>query len=410
MNNIKRIRYSLICILLSLVLLTSLCSCALKVSAEELSASYTRQATDSGEITDEFKTAMAELSFKLFKNIAADKSEESKLFSPLSAALCLGMLTNGADGETLSQLEDLFGMDIDTLNKCLYAYTSSLYSAGNCKVKLANSIWCRDDFAVKDGFLQTNADWYGSDVYSAPFDAQTLKDINNWCNYHSDGMIKEILKEFDPDTVMVLINSLLFDAEWEEKYTNHDISSSDFCCYDGTKKEAQFLHSDEKTCITIGSAKGFAKDYKGGKYSLVCLLPDEGTDVYDFIASLDGDGWLAAWNGRLKSNVTVSIPEFEYDAHIKLNDVLGSMGVNDMFDGEKANFAKISDRAIYCSSVEQKTYIKVDRNGTKAAAITWASNKELGGPRPMIFDRPFVYAIVDNASGLPLFIGAVTTV
>ncbi len=411
MKNIKRIKVSLLCILMSLVLASSLCSCSLKVNAEELSASYTRKATDSGEVTEEFKTAMADFSFRLLGQTVADENvskKENQLISPLSAALCLAMVTNGADGETLAQLEQMFGMEIETLNKSLYAYVSSLYSADDCKLSLANSIWIKNGLPVKEEFLQTNADWYDAEVFSAPFDNSTLKDINNWCSNKTNGMVDKAIKELNPDTVMTLINALMFDAKWEKAYTNDDIVSLTFECFDGTKKNAKFLCSEEDTFISMDGAKGIAKNYIGGKYSIVCLLPDEGTDVYDFISSVDGSKWMAAWNGRSHKSVQARIPEFEYSSDIGLNEILKRMGAIDMFNSRKANFSKINDD-LYCSSVQQKTYIKVDRNGTKAAAITWAQMDEAAdvSHETLTFDRPFAYAIVDNATGLPMFIGAV---
>ena len=90
------------------------------------------------------------------------------------------------------------------------------------------------------------------------------------------------------------------------------------------------------------------------------------------------------------------------------------MGMTDMFD-ENANFSKLGyseDGNLYCSEVCQKVFIQVDRNGTKAAAITWGTLATNAAPMDSLcvtLDRPFVYAIVDNATGLPIFIGAVTT-
>ena len=159
--------------------------------------------------------------------------------------------------------------------------------------------------------------------------------------------------------------------------------------------------------------KGFAKDYSGGKYSIVALLPDEGKDIYEYIATLDGTAWTSLWNSRRSENVSVKMPEFTYSSHMKLKEVLMTMGMTDMFSAS-ADFSKMgrSDIGnIYCSTVEQKVFIQVDRNGTKAAAISWGGMENSFAPllNEIVLDRPFVYAIVDNNTGLPLFIGAVST-
>ena len=177
------------------------------------------------------------------------------------------------------------------------------------------------------------------------------------------------------------------------------------------------LFSSGETLLTGDGVTGFMKNYHGGKYSFVGLLPDEGTDVYDFAASLDGEKWTSIWNSRSaeKENgttATAGIPEFTSEWQMKLNDVLIGMGISDMFDG-KADFSRMSDAPLYCSSFSQKTYVKVDRNGTKAAAITWGDMKATGVEPisvDVILDRPFVYAIVDNTTGIPLFIGVTASV
>lgn len=408
---------SVLCLLLAGILLLTCSSCGLHLHATELSKDYQRRQTETGEVSEAFKTAMADFSMSLFKEIVT-KDEENDLVSPLSAVICLAMLANGADGETKAQMEAAFGMDIDSLNKNLYAYTSSLYRAKDCKLNLADSIWFRDEenrLHVNAEFLQTNADWYDAQIYAAPFDQSTLKDINNWCRHYTDGEIEKIIDEIDRDTVMYLINALTFDAQWETRYQKEDIDSERFTNYDGTQSTVQMLASEESTYLSADGIRGFAKNYAGNRYSIVALLPDEETDLYACIDTLDGAGWMKLWNSRKNTSVSVKMPEFTYRAKMKLNNALQAMGMTDMF-GEKANFSKLgySERGgLFCSEVGQEVLIRVDRNGTKAAAITWGGMKDEAAPpiEPLrvILDRPFVYAIVDNATGLPLFVGAVTS-
>ena len=411
----KRLTTSILCIILAGVLLLSSASCGLRVSAAELSKGYERTATETGEITEAFKTAMADFSMSLFKGLVT-KDGENDLISPLSAVICLAMIANGADGETKTQMETAFGMDVETINKSLYAYTSSLYRADDCKLNLADSIWFRDEknrLHVNEEFLQTNADWYDAQIYSAPFDDSTLKDINNWCKKYTDGMIEKMIDSIDADTVMYLVNALTFDAKWADKYEKKDVNEAQFTNYDGSKNTVQMLSSEESVYLSADGVKGFAKNYAGNKYSIVGLLPDEETDIYDYIDSLTGEAWMNLWNGRQTASVSVQMPEFSYSASMELNDTLKAMGMTDMFDGE-ADFSKLGyseNGNIYCSEVCQKTFIQVDRNGTKAAAITWGGMNDEACVEELysvILDRPFIYAIVDNATGLPLFVGAVT--
>lgn len=411
----KRVKGAVGTVLAGAVIGLSLASCAanLNVAATELSKGYTRTATDSVAVGDEFQTAMAEFSVNLLKGTLT-KDNENDLISPLSAMLCLGMIANGADGNTKTQLEGALGMDTQTLNQNLYAYVSSLYTAKNCKIGLANSLWCRQDgLCVEESFLQTNADYYDAQVYSAPFDETTVTDINDWCKYYTDGLIEKILDEIPSRTVMYLVNALVFDAEWSVKYEDGDVYDGSFTNYDGQSNTVKFLHSEESAYLSSDNAVGFAKNYAGDKYSFVGILPDEAVDVYDYVNSLSGRTWSSLWSGKRAELTSVGMPEFTYDAQASLKGVLESLGATDMFDASVADFSKLGRAEqgnIYCSSVMQKTFIQVDRNGTKAAAVTWGdvASESVSERHYVILDRPFVYAIVDNATGLPLFLGVVT--
>lgn len=224
-------------------------------------------------------------------------------------------------------------------------------------------------------------------------------------------MIDSILSEIPDDVIMYLINALVFDAKWEEKYEEDDIRDVTFTNYDKTETAVDMLFSEESVYLYGDGVKGFAKNYSGGAYSFVALLPDEDTDIYDYTASLTGKAWLSLWNSRETATVKVRIPEFTYTSHMKLNDVLFTMGMTDMFDPDLADFSKLGYSEagnIFCSAVEQKVFIEVDRNGTKAAAITWGLMSDKLVDNIVYLNRPFVYAIVDNSTGLPLFFGVVT--
>jgi serpin B len=409
---------------LALLMLLSLplhmVSCAVTVKAEELSADYTRTATEQGKVTDAFKAAMADFSITLAGTTVAMEKEDkaNHLVSPLSAMICLSVLANGAKGETLAQMEAVLGMSIGDLNKALYAYTSNLYVGEDCKVSVADSIWYREGggFAVREEFLQTCADWYEAQQYAAPFDESTRKAVNKWVKKYTDGMIDSILEEPIPaETVMYVVNALVFDAKWAEEYEKSDIHSGDFTTADGSTVSVEMMHSEESRYLTVEGGYGVARPYKGNAYCFVGLLPEEGTDIYDFTASLTGEAWTAMWEGQTRETVYTRIPEFTYDSDMKLTPVLQEMGMTDLFDGELADLSGISGAPgdLYCSGVYQKTFIEVNRHGTKAAAVTWGENKcesamEIIEPKYVYLDRPFVYAIVDTATGLPLFVGVVT--
>ncbi len=401
-------------LLLALLTAFSFVACT-SVKATELSADYQRKAAESGNVTDDFIKNVSRISIDLLKTTIT-KDGENDLVSPLSALLCISLISNGADGNTKAQLEKLLGSDIDSHNKAAYAFVNSLYNGDDCKVNIANSIWFKENgIDVKPDFLQSNADWYDAQIYASPFDGQTVKDINNWCSKETDGMIKKIMDSISPDSMMFLINALSFDAKWQDKYEKNDIKDRLFTSYDGSKSTVDMLYSDENTYYSAEGFTGFSKSYKGNKYSFVGLLPNEGEDIYELVNALDGDKWLNIMESKTNEEVQAGIPEFTYDTEMDLTDSLKALGVTDLFSVGLADLSGVgecTDGNLYCSYIKQKAFIEVDRNGTKAAAITWGDLKcgsaAPSEPKIVILDRPFVYAIVDNATSIPLFIGVVS--
>ena len=362
--------------------------------------------------------SVTDFSVRLFR--AAAEQGKNTLISPLSVAFALSMTANGAKGQTLTEMENVLGMDIDGLNLYLHDYMKSLPRGEKYKLDAANSIWFTDaeSFTVSDDFLQLNADYYGADVYRVPFDGKTLGDINGWVNEKTDGMIEKILDEINPYSVMYLINALAFDAEWETIYNEYQVREGDFTLENGTKKAVEFMNSQENVYLEDEKATGFVKYYAGRKYAFVALLPNEGVTVSDYVASLDGEKLAGMLSDPSAEEVNVAIPKFETEYDVTMNDVLTKMGMPTAFDRYKADFSGLgtyrddgADRNVYIGKVLHKTFIAVDEKGTKAGAATVVDLPAATGaapisePKRVILDRPFVYMLIDCENNLPFFIG-----
>ncbi len=385
-----------------------------KIKAQELTASFSFvNAAGTTEIEQDVSDGLNGFSMELLKNVAKNVCGENILVSPLSAAACLGMIASGAEGETKEEFESAFSGNVEDVNAVI---NKILSNSGN-EVKLANSVWIKDGAVdVEENFLKTVKEVYNAEVYMSAFNSQTPEDVNNWCLNKTDGMIKDVLSEITPDDVIYLINALLFDAKWQTEYEKQDIKSDYFTSYVGESKKVDMLHSTEYTYLDFGNADGFLKRYKGGKYSFLGILPDENVDIYDFVASLDGEKYKNAFeagNSDSENPVVVKagIPEFSFEYSKNLNDTLHGMGIAKAFSDE-AEFDKMGRAAVgdlYLGFVFQKTRIELDRNGTRAAAITIGGMKGESAPPTesiyIILDRPFVFGIIDNATHMPLFLG-----
>ena len=387
------------------------------IVATDLMAGVTAQAVSNREPDDTFKIAYNDFTAKLFTASAALEREANLLFSPLSAMVALAMTQNGARESTLAQMEALLGgsLSAEELNATLSTWIADLIKRPDVTLNTANSIWFKDNRLIPEkAFLQTNANYYNAQIYAAPFNDQTVKDVNLWIKEQTNGLIKEMLSKLNPETVMLLINTLYFEAAWSDRYTDYQLQDGVFHGVQGDA-DAQMMYSVESTYLTMEGAQGFRKYYDGGFY-FAAFLPDEGTDVAEFVASLTGEQLSAALQSGSRADVHAKIPSFSCDCDLPLKDVLLPL-ISDAFDEIKADFSglgkTVDENPIYIGDVKQKTTITLDQNGTKAAAVTIVAPEcEEGMPDELpvyhiTLDRPFVYMIVDSITHLPIFIGIV---
>lgn len=361
---------------------------------------------------DEFRAAASSFAAELFKdNYSKGKTT---LVSPLSVLTALALVQNGAQGNTLAQLEQaLGGLDRDTLNAYMRAYCDFLTESD--ELKIANSVWTDSSVEAKQAFLQKAVDSYSAQLFSAPMsDPKTVESINSWVKKNTDGMIPKIIENADRDAVMMLVNAIAFDAKWETPYKRSDIEKLEFTSYSGSKKKTDFMCSTENVYLKDGGTVGFMKPYKNGRFAFAALLPDENTGIDDYVASLSGDKLMKIFSSAKCGNeVNVKMPKFKAEYSAQLIDTLKKMGVKDAFDSKTADFSSlIENRDAYIATVVHKTFIEVDENGTRAAASTLvgADTMSLMEPYSVCLNRPFVYMIVDTETNLPLFIGVQTEI
>lgn len=361
---------------------------------------------------DEFKAAASSFATEIFKdNYSKGKTT---LVSPLSVLTALALVQNGAQGDTLAQLEQaLGGLDRDTLNAYMRAYCDFLTESE--ELKIANSVWTDSSAEAKRAFLQKAVDSYSAQLFSAPLsDPKTVESINSWVKKNTDGMIPKIIEKADRYAVMMLVNAIAFDAKWETPYKRSDIEKLEFTSYSGSKKKTDFMCSTENVYLKDGGTVGFMKPYKNGRFAFAALLPDENTGIDDYVASLSGDKLMKIFSSAKRGNeVNVKMPKFRAEYSAQLIDTLKKMGVKDAFDSKTADFSSlIENRDAYIATVVHKTFIEVDENGTRAAASTLvgADTMSLMEPYSVFLNRPFVYMIVDTETNLPLFIGVQTEI
>lgn len=399
----------------------NLTGCATEVEATNLMSGIVSYNTDVLDDLRPYNASATDFAIRLFK--ACEQNGKNTLISPLSVLYALSMTANGADGETLTQMEAVLGMTVEDLNLYLYSYMQGLPQGEKYKLSLANSIWLNNGigFTPNRTFLQTNADYYGADIYEIPFNNKALKEINNLIKEKTDGMITDVLDYISPDAVMYLVNALAFQAEWADVYEESQVKKAEFTKEDGTKQKVELMHSTVSAYFEDEKATGFSRYYNGTKYAFVAMLPNEGISVSEYLATLDGASMNALLSNPKHLTVNTAIPKFKTEYSFEMSDALKAMGMTDAFDGNLANFGNLvtssAGNSLYINRVLHKAFISVDEKGTEAGAATVVEVNELASDinqgediKTVILDRPFVYMLIDCENNVPFFIGTMMDV
>ena len=368
------------------------------------------------EVTD--YTMIGDLGAGLMQYAAAQEAENPVL-SPLSAYLCLAMLMPGANENTKAEFEKILGADWDYVSALAADIAAQLEkTGGSTKLDLANSIWTDDDKAViEEEWLKTVKAYFGPDIYSADLPSDgALKAINKWVNDKTNGMIPKLHDDnYDKDTIMVLLNALYMKADWAHKFEGNDTYDREFTKADGSTVTVPFMNMFEayESYIKTEDAEGIMLPYDDGRLAFIALKPDDG-DARKYAAGFTGAKLKEAMAAaKADTFVTVNMPKFDTEYSVYLTDALKAMGMTDAFDPFLADLSGAGrgvNGPLYISYVFQRVKVDVNEEGTEAAAVTEIATAEgcaLPADEPIVltFDKPFVYAIVDTETGVPLFAG-----
>jgi serpin B len=355
-------------------------------------------------------------SFNLLSNIPEDHSR-NLMVSPLSVSLALSMTLNGANGETKTAMQNalgLQGLTQDEINQVYLDLVNALKKADpKVVLNIANSIWIRKGFPVLGSFTDVNKKYFDASVENLDFDQAALNIINSWVNNKTNGKIPTILDKISAEEIMFLINAIYFNGKWQYQFDPSKTSNSEFTLAGGQTVSAPMMKMKKKFAYSEQTGyKALKMPYGRGKFQMVALLPDQGNTPEAVAGQLDPTKWETL-TASLANPVEIDVwfPKFQYSWDIELNQMLSSMGMAIAFSKTSADFSKINaDQQIFITKVKHKTFIKVDEEGTEAAATTSVGIGETSMPaNPLEFhaNRPFLYVITEEDTGAILFIGKV---
>ena len=354
-----------------------------------------------------------EFAFDLMNRTMAGTSDENVFISPLSVSIALGMARNGAIGvtktemETALKMEGLTDAEINEYYKLMQTTLPDLDP--KTRLTIANSIWYRNTFSVKAGFLKTNTDYFNSEVAALDFNSpDAVKTINKWCSDHTNGLIPKVIETIDPANVMFLINAIYFKGTWVKQFDKKDTRESDFTNELNQRVKVNMMNITDTFAYTEDDyAQYLDMPYGNQAFSMTVILPKGTGRAADVFKTLTPEKYSQVLKGLDVQKVIVSMPRFRVKNRFQLKEPLRQMGMLKAFQ-PNAEFDNISIlKPLYIGFVQHDTYVEVTEEGTEAAAVTTIGFETTSLPvHPyFIVNKPFAFVIREKSSGVILFMG-----
>jgi serpin B len=357
--------------------------------------------------------------FGLLRELDKTRADSNIFMSPLSASMALGMTMNGAAGQTFDEMRAALAFGTRPAAEINASYRSliDMLRALDPTVdfRIANSIWYRAGFPFEQAFLDESRQFFDARVSGLDFASpNAAPSINDWVRQSTNGKIDQIVDGPIPnDVVMYLINAIYFNGSWMTRFDRNQTRTEQFHTIGGTTAPiAMMRRTDTVRVAETADAQVVDLPYGGGAYTMTILLPKEGKSLRDVVATLTADSWQAALAGATARSVELQMPKFTLRWEALLNDPLQALGMRQAFQGDVADFTRMSRDAgnhLYISKVKQKSFVDVHEEGTEAAAVTSVEIRVTCacGPQVIRIDRPFVFAIRERLSGTILFLGKI---
>jgi serine protease inhibitor len=363
-----------------------------------------------------FVNQTTQFAFDLAKRIVQEEGAAKNVFvSPLSLHMALGMILNGANGQTAQEIQKTLNLDAQTLASANETYQNLMQNlpAVDPKVtlRLANSVWYRNTFTVAPSFQDVLKQTFKAEVSAQDFnDPATVGKINGWASQKTNGKIPKVIEAIQPENVMFLLNALYFKGDWKTQFKPENTIDSPFALASGgetTVKMMRLSTNMRQAMRTTYLAFELPYGTDDSKYAMTILLPAQNTTADALLNSLSGDDWTQLQKDMKLNKMDIGLPKFTLNYEIKLNSILSTMGMPTAFT-DRADFTKVNEQGnLTLSFIKQNTFVAVDEKGTEAAAVTTGGVSTTSVQLPTLCDRPFVFVIHEKTSGTVLFVGKI---
>lgn len=372
---------------------------------------------------DTLSTANNHLAFDVYRYLQQEDDKNS-FASSYSVYNMLGMLSAGAEGKTKEQMLEAMYLPIENSHDIHRQFNALdmqfARTSGSFEVAIANALWVQKGVEVKEPFLDTLAQNYGASTYLLDFEknsAGARESINKWTSEKTGGKIEELITEnsFNANTKVVLTNAIHLKAKWKNSFAQQNTLYRNFTKVDDNTIQVPTMH--QKAIFRHKEINGtnlLCMHYIDSEYRLLSIMPEEGK-FEEFEESLD----LLAFRTMITDTKTGEVnlkekmidlyyPKYEFENTINLVEPLKLNGMTDAF-GENADFSSITnDATLNISRIIQKTFFKVDEEGTEAATTAATTLGTTSLPEMTLkFDRPFLFVLCHEPTKTILFLGRV---
>ena len=409
--------------------LAALCFCLfmlLSCDDDDKNVKYMLPPATTVQMTAEQKAMVAksnDFSFNLFREVyrqhqTESQKQKSMFFSPMGVTFMMGMLAEGAEGETQREILKTMCLDEATAREisqmCEVLIDDAPEADRQVTLEIANAIYTNKGFEPKKEYKECMDEYYDADIRSLDFSkTESINAINNWAKDKTNGKIQKIIDRLSPDAVAYILNSIYFNAKWTNQFDREDTKTETFMTEGGEARQTEMMNNNaivacaandvmSMVCLPYGS---------GTVWNMYVLLPNEGKTVDDVLNSLNTESWMNVCKGLKNMLLNLKMPKYSTDNIIDMKTALAAIGMTKAFS-PNAEFGKITDsKNMYISNIGQRAQINVTEEGTEMVAVSTGDLSSLGGGADIFgngeffANRPFVYIVAENNTGAIFFAG-----
>ncbi|XP_042548671.1 alpha-1-antitrypsin-like [Dipodomys spectabilis] len=359
---------------------------------------------------------LAGFAFSLYQELAKQSNTTNIFFSPVNIAAALAMLSLGTKGPTHSEILEGLGFNITEIPEAdIHAGFQSLLHTLNkpsnqLKLTTGSGLFVHESLKLLGPFSTDVKNLYQSEAFTVDFTdpEEAKKQINKYVEKGTQGKIVDLVKDLDKDTVLALVNYILFKGKWEKPFNPEQTSEQDFHVDEATVVKVPMMHRMGMFRVHYYSELSswvLLMDYQGNATAMF-FLPDQGKMphleatlticiIREFLCKTD------------ISSADIYFPKLSISGTYDLKPVLSALGISTVFSNG-ADLSKITeDSPLKVSKAVHKAVLTLDEKGTEAAGTTGLEAIPMSLPPEVVFNRPFLALFIDMETEIPLFVGKV---